>query len=102
MLSFTAIMETHLAGQKFDAGEHEIESPSDELRRHAASAAAAGVLIDVDGHDDAHVQSQEDGEAAYAEAVESGDWAEGNLAQFEIDQAAKAAPLEVVPEGDDA
>jgi hypothetical protein len=51
-----------------------VEKPSETLIRDAGHAHAAGVLEVLQGLDLAGVQSQEDGEAAYAEA--QGDWVE--------------------------
>lgn len=51
-----------------------IEKPTKALIRDAGHAHAAGVLEVIQGLDLAGVQSQEDGEAAYAEA--QGDWIE--------------------------
>jgi len=60
-----------------------VESPSETLIRDAGHAHAAGVIEVIQGLDLAGVQSQEDGEAAYAAAVESGDWQIGQDIQAE-------------------
>jgi exosome complex RNA-binding protein Rrp42 (RNase PH superfamily) len=65
-----------------------------------AGAASAGALLIVDATDDerallaGHVQSQEDGEAAYAEAQADGRWHEGQAVQHELDEAAHVAARE--------
>ena len=56
-----------------------VEDPSEDLIRAVAHAHAAGVIeivqgVDTDALDEHGVQSQEDGEAAYAEA--QGEWIE--------------------------
>jgi hypothetical protein len=68
--------------------------PSAALLSLLGAAEAAGSVV-VHEATDAHrakldkaVQSQADGEAAYAKAVESGAWHGGNLLQFELDVAA--------------
>lgn len=84
----------------YTRGEHTVEAPDDDLLRLLASAESAGAVVISDASDehsaamDSHVQSQEDGEAALAEAKGAwdsehqrwtGDWHEANLAQFELD-----------------
>jgi hypothetical protein len=68
--------------------------PAAALLTLLGAAEAAGSIV-VHEATDAHrakldraVQSQADGEAAYAKAVESGEWQEGNLLQFDLDVAA--------------
>lgn len=56
------------------ADENIVDNPSAALVRDAGHAHAAGVIEVTQGLDLTGVQSQEDGEAAYAAAVESGDW----------------------------
>lgn len=67
-------------GEVFAGGIHEIEKPTADFLRLVAGAESAGSVVVLDVAD-AHrakiekaVQSQEDGEAAYAEA--QGDWIE--------------------------
>jgi hypothetical protein len=77
----------------FGGGVHEVAKPTAAFLRLLAGAEAAGsvVILDHGGHRkklDSHVQSQAQGEKAYAAAQKSGDWHEGNLAQFELDVAA--------------
>lgn len=65
MLRFTVLHELHLDGEQYDAGEHEIARPTKvQLRLLAHAAHAGAVRIDDGDVDDAHIQSQEDGEAA--------------------------------------
>lgn len=105
MLAFSAPLETWLAGEKFDAGDHEIAEPSPELVKHAGSAHAAGAIAVTDGLDVSHVQSQTDGEAALRDAMGdhhvvslpdgtsrsywSGPWFEGHLEQAGLDAASQ-------------
>lgn len=107
-LAFTVANEIWLAGEKYESGEHEIANPSRELMLHAGSAHAAGEVTVTDGLDVGHVQSQEDAEAALVVAMGdwvpptfgadgvavpgywTGPWHEGNVAQYEIEQALKA------------
>lgn len=94
----------------FAGGVHEIEKPTADFLRLVAGAEAAGSVVVLDASDahraklDRHVQSQEDGEAAYAAAqgdwvppvndengvmVEAGYWTgpwhEANVAQYDLD-----------------
>lgn len=88
----------------FTGGVHEVAKPSPDFLRLVAGAEAAGSVVVLEASDqhraklDAAVQSQDDGEAAYDAAVASGDWHEGNLAQFELDVAsgARTDSLEIV------
>jgi len=77
-------------GEVFEAGEHTVEFPSADLVRcvSASHDANVGVIV-TEGLDETAFQSQEDGEAANAEAVASGEWREANIAQFAIDKAAQ-------------
>lgn len=69
-------------------GVHDLEDVTEEQARSIAGARSAGVVEVVEATDDElallepHVQSQEDGEAAYAAAQESGRWQHGNLVNF--------------------
>jgi hypothetical protein len=89
----------------FQGGVHELTSdtcpcgvkhgkPSAALLGLLGAAEAAGSIVVLEASDqhrarlDKAVQSQADGEAAYAKAVESGEWHEGNRLQFELDVAA--------------
>lgn len=88
-----------------------IENPTETLIRDVAHAHAAGVLEIVQGIDTddlgAHgVQSQEDGEKAYAEAFEDGRWREGQDQQELVEQEARergdfGLTVEVAEEGDE-
>jgi hypothetical protein len=88
--------------EPLSGGEHDLGDLTEEQARSVAGAEAGGVLevLDATKAERAllapHVQSQEDGEAALAAATESGEWQEGNLAQFEHEVAAgvRAATLE--------
>lgn len=81
-------------------GEHDLDvgAMTEEQHRSLAGGEAGGALEIVDPTRaerkllDAHVQSQEDGEKAYAAAVESGEWQEGNVAQFDHEVATGARP----------
>lgn len=77
------------AGQ-FESGMvHEVEGK--DAVTLVAIAAAAGSLVEVEydsqgaGAAEKAVQSQEDGEAALAEAMDSGAWAIGNAMQAELE-----------------
>lgn len=95
-------------GEVFAGGVHEILKPTPEFLSLLAGAEAAGCVVVLDVSEqhraklDKHVQSQEDGEAAYASAVASGDWQEGNLQQFELDVAAGIRTDTLEPVGSDA
>lgn len=79
----------------FESGSrHEIANAKAGFVEQIASAAAFGSLVDV-VYDAAAakiagkaVQSQADGEKALAKAMADGRWQEGNLAQYELAQAA--------------
>jgi hypothetical protein len=82
-------------GVRYEGGEQEL-ALDPELAKLLACAEDAGA-VEVLEADDAeralmagHVQSQEDGEAEYARAQADGRWQEGNLAQYELEQAALA------------
>lgn len=71
-----------------------VEKPKKALIRAAAHAHAAGVIEVIQGIDTENlhqhgVQSQEDGEAAYDAAVESGDWQIGQDIQAALDAEAR-------------
>lgn len=82
------------ADEPLTGGVHDLEAEgialNDTLIRSIAGAEAAGALEVLEATPeqraalDSHVQSQEDGEAAYAAAVASGEWEQGNLQQFLI------------------
>jgi len=90
--------------------ENVIESPSETLIRDAAHAYAAGVIEIVQGVDTEDlaaygVQSQEEGEAAYAAAQEDGRWQEGQELQAALEQEARdrgdmAVVVDIIPEGE--
>lgn len=93
-----------------------IDDPSPELVRFAAHAHSAGVLDVTEGLDESQIQTQEEGEAAYAAAqgtwIEggwnpdgtaspgrwSGGWQDGSLAQYELDEARKRLASATTPE----
>lgn len=93
-----------------------VEDPSPELVRLAAHAHSAGVLDVTEGLDESHIQTQEEGEAAYAAAQGtwvpeswnldgtstpgywSGGWHVGNQAQYALDQAKKLIIAATTPE----
>jgi hypothetical protein len=66
-----------------------VKRPSKALVRSAGHAHAAGVIEVLQGLDTTGVQSQEDGEAEYAKAVEDGLWHEGQEIQAALEQEAK-------------
>ena len=66
-----------------------VARPKKALIRAAGHAHAAGVIEVLQGLDMTGVQSQEDGEAAYAAAVESGDWHIGQEMQAAIEAEAR-------------
>jgi len=84
-------------GDEYVGGVHEIEKPSGKFLKLAAAAEAAGAIkvLQASAEERAkmktHVQSQADGEAANAKAVESGDWHKANLDQFIADADARLA-----------
>jgi hypothetical protein len=112
--------ELVIDGESFLARDnpHEVKSPKKQLARAVGSAHHAGAAEVLDGLVDDHVQSQEDGEKAYAEAqgtwvppkprpdgtIEPGRWAgpwgEANQAQGTLDAAAKATVVIDTEEGD--
>lgn len=69
-------------------GTHDLEDVTEEQARSIAGAAASGVVEVLEASKaeqkllDGHVQSQEDGEAAWQAAFESGDWHVGNLQNY--------------------
>lgn len=69
-------------------GEHDLEDLTEEQARSVAGGVAGRALELVDATPEdiellhPHIQSQEDGEAAYAAAQESGRWNHGNLLGF--------------------
>lgn len=73
------------------AGDAETETLAQLPADHLAAGEAAGVVEIVDATDeerallDGHVQSQEDGERAYLDAQDSGDWHEGHHFQWAVD-----------------
>lgn len=85
----------------------ELDDASDELVRLAAHAHDAGIIEVTEGLDESHIQSQEDGEAAYAAAQGewvdqtwnedgtanpgywSGGWRVGHVAQYDLEAAQK-------------
>lgn len=74
----------------YSGGFHEVVVTPENAPLIAAAAAAGDVLLWEPSAEEelllaGHVQSQEDGEAAYADAVASGEWHKANLAQFELD-----------------
>jgi len=77
--------------ETFAGGENEVTSPSASFLKLVGAAESAGTLTVTECTDaereklDKSVQSQEDGEAAYAAAQESGEWHEGNLLQHQLD-----------------
>lgn len=93
-----------------------IEDPDAALVRLAAHAHSAGVIDVTEGLDESFIQTQEEGEAAYAAAqgtwIEStwkpdgtaspgrwsGGWHDGSLAQYELDQARKRLASATTPE----
>ncbi len=104
MVEFTAYHDVRLDGEFFAAGPHHVAKPTKKLLRLLGSAHHAGVIEVTEGLDDGHVQSQEDGEAAYADALGKanpvtgawdGPWVEGNLLAYEETQAALAAEREI-------
>jgi hypothetical protein len=89
----TQLVFTVLQGP-WTAGEHgtftdtvTVEKPAKDLVRLAGHAHAAGVLDVTEGLDLKTVQSQADGEKAYAKAQDDGSWHEGNQIQHDLDQA---------------
>lgn len=86
--------------EPFGGGVHELEDVTEEQARSIASAAAAGAVEVIDASKaersllDGHVQSQEDGEAAYAAAQESGAWQHGNLTDFIATREQRLAELD--------
>lgn len=96
MLKFEVLNSSWTAdGEEFpaDGNPYEIERPSKDLVRLASCSHDAGVINVTEGLDESAYQSQEDGEAAYAAAMENGSWHESNAVQAELDAAAKAATL---------
>lgn len=98
-VEFEVVYSVWGGGDKsYAGGIHSEENPSEELLRHLAGAEAAGVVNVLEASDAAraamsgHVQSQEDGEAAYEAAqnvydaegnlVTQGGWELGNVTQF--------------------
>lgn len=93
-----------------------VEDAPPELVRLAAHAHSAGILDVTEGLDESQIQTQEEGEAAYAAAqgtwIEggwnpngtaspgrwSGGWHEGSLAQHELDEARKQLANAATPE----
>jgi hypothetical protein len=66
-----------------------VTKPKKALIRAAGHAHAAGTIEVLQGLDMTGVQSQEDGEAAYEAAVESGDWHVGQEMQAILDAEAR-------------
>lgn len=66
-----------------------VKKPAKALIRDVGHAHAAGVVEVLQGLDMTGVQSQEDGEAAYVAAVESGHWQIGQDAQAALDAEAR-------------
>lgn len=77
-------------GGELVGGVHEIENPSKRLLKAIGAAADSGAVVvkSASGEErstiERAVQSQKDGEKAYAKAQESGDWHEGNLLDFVV------------------
>lgn len=66
-----------------------VTKPKKALIRDAGHAHAAGVIEVLQGLDLGGVQSQEDGEAAYAAAQEDGSWHEGQEMQAALEAEAR-------------
>jgi hypothetical protein len=98
MTRFNAAHALVLGDTEFEAGENEVTKPSKELLRLLNHAYAAGVITDLEDADPAAygVQSQEDGELAYAEAQASGKWQEGNVLAQAESLATAELPIDVV------
>lgn len=81
-------------GQTFAGGVHDDVKVTRKLAPLIAAAEHAGSIVVVSATREErkllkpHVQSQADGEKAYAAAQKSGAWHEGNLEQFDLDVAA--------------
>jgi hypothetical protein len=78
----------------FGGGVHEVAKPTAAFLRLLAGAEAAGsvVILDAAGHRkklDGHVQSQAQGEKAYAAAQRSGAWHHGNVQQHIVEMDAR-------------
>lgn len=78
-------------GKLYGGGVHEVEKPSKKLLGLLAAAEDAGSVRIVEASRaersalKGHVQTQADGEKAYAKAQADGSWHEGNRLQYEHD-----------------
>jgi len=67
----------------FDAGEHELDDPSDDLLRAVAIGESVGVVHVLEGDvPEGHVESDEESLKALDKAVEDGSWQVGNMQAF--------------------
>jgi hypothetical protein len=87
------------AGEHFAGGDHKISKPTAALVRLAAAAHAAGAIEVSEGLDRSVVQSQKQGEKAYAAAQADGRWREGHLVQVAVDALERGEKLVAVSDG---
>lgn len=89
--------------ERYDGGVHDDVKVTKGNAPTFAAAEAAGVIVIVEASRaerqllKAHVQSQEDGEAAYEQMQKEGRWQHGNLTQFVQDREASVAAGKDLP-----
>jgi hypothetical protein len=89
------------AGEEFAGGEHTRDNPSAELVAHASAAHHAGAIEVTEGLDKTAVQSQKQGEQAYAAAQADGSWREGHVVQVALDAIAREKSTAAAAAGHD-